>query len=817
MAPTNIPLPLDLSNYNFSQAVWSRAETPTKMPDPSTPGVVKGKLQIEINFLDKNVKAADVRLLTEKEMELYWLKRQILSETSLGQYNLLVKKHPHTGSEYLKFGSNIQHWLGFGLENDTAEMLATDVLCLLTPERPELAQESKHYPNSVGKPLIRYSAKAAQERVRLNSLSRSRYQPWPQARHPLTIPPPDMSEELNRAVQIWECLRNTTALTYAYKKAESPEVDKETVTRSKLSKDSTRTLFADMNTDLILPFPGILPVNPTKRFDLVAPEPNDKFQLPRFRATGRRIFTRILEETEALRKPQESSSGLWMIGTEGYGKSHELAKLAIHLMLAGERVVYIPDCCACAASPVEYLKSALILAYAEEASDLKQILNITTKEEISKFVGSKKIHELYFVLDNYGALESVYDADIRHWLIQLTTRQIRVFCSSANHAAARQLLKYDNAGYNKLYLEGGYTGPEFERWWKRKEGWKLTSKKDELKILTGSVPLLLEEVARAGDFEDWKEVNQGDIAAAAREFAGRLKAAGNSTDFELYCDFTKCCTLRKRVSRIPFHLIDHRFFWVDSNRIGRCTNWVVADAMWRWTQHHRGSRSYNTDDFLGTIGLFANTPSACGFAVEAACISTIHSRGIPISNVPGLEPSTPLKIEYFAEKFPNMLKERHGTILYVPDSCSYPNIDAIVCARSTSKKAKEVRQVTLLPLQITLNPATHSDSEQGFFETFSEMSSNFPPSKFKVSVQFIWIGGTEPGEETLEANSLGYDHPKFVRITLPFETLNADLATTLARHSVTTGTKRLSRTVKLKVRTETTDSDGKKPSKRRRS
>src|SRR6185295_2194585 len=96
---------------------------------------------------------------------------------------------------------------------------------------------------------------------------------------------------------------------------------------------------------------------------------------------GREKFAELLRMFEEVREP--SYRGFWLYGTEGYGKSHLLAALVCHLVHAGERVVYIPDCRECVNDPVSYVRAAMLFAWADDDTMQEEITTLNTMEEIS--------------------------------------------------------------------------------------------------------------------------------------------------------------------------------------------------------------------------------------------------------------------------------------------------------------------------------------------------------------------------------------------------------------------------------------------------
>ena len=92
-------------------------------------------------------------------------------------------------------------------------------------------------------------------------------------------------------------------------------------------------------------------------------------------------------------------SALWVYGTKGYGKSHILAALICYLSAKGMRVIYIPDCRECIKDPVEYFRTAMLFAWADDNKMQKLIITLDTLDKIHNFFNfSKKPRTSYLSL-----------------------------------------------------------------------------------------------------------------------------------------------------------------------------------------------------------------------------------------------------------------------------------------------------------------------------------------------------------------------------------------------------------------------------------
>jgi hypothetical protein len=161
-----------------------------------------------------------------------------------------------------------------------------------------------------------------------------------------------------------------------------------------LRKPMTLDQLSDPAKTFKLPFPfayGVLPA----RFDV-----DDHCQ---FTYMCQEIFKGLQGAFESIRRDQRWTA-IWLYGTQGYGKSHILAAMVCYLIFSGEKVVYIPDCEACRKDPVEYIRAAMLFAWAEEDNKIYKFLKLDTLEKMGVFFAASR--DVVFVYDQLNALES---------------------------------------------------------------------------------------------------------------------------------------------------------------------------------------------------------------------------------------------------------------------------------------------------------------------------------------------------------------------------------------------------------------------------
>lgn len=179
---------------------------------------------------------------------------------------------------------------------------------------------------------------------------------------------------------------------------------------------------------------------------------------------GREKFTELLDAVKELETTRWH--GYLFYGTIGYGKSHLLAALACYLIAAGKRVVYIPDCRACAWKPVDCLQAAMLLAWGAPDDSVIQesILALDTMEAISKFFESQS--NILFLIDQVDSLDrDLSEMDclsnerknrIYKWIMGCVAGHKYIFSASANNKN-RGWIRGKQTGARQLLVYGGFS------------------------------------------------------------------------------------------------------------------------------------------------------------------------------------------------------------------------------------------------------------------------------------------------------------------------------------------------------------------------
>ena len=153
-------------------------------------------------------------------------------------------------------------------------------------------------------------------------------------------------------------------------------------------------IYANPEQLLHLPFPFIgLP--PSSRFEISE---------GRFPYMGREKFRELWESVEKI-SPNRWGE-IFLYGTSGYGKSHLLAALACFLIQQGKEVVYLPDCRTMLLGFVNYIKSALLLAFSGSEERQEQVWGLKNAEDIQNFLEQPAHWGLYIIIDQVNALET---------------------------------------------------------------------------------------------------------------------------------------------------------------------------------------------------------------------------------------------------------------------------------------------------------------------------------------------------------------------------------------------------------------------------
>ena len=222
----------------------------------------------------------------------------------------------------------------------------------------------------------------------------------------------------------------------------------------------------------------------------------------------------------------------------------------------------------------------------------------------------------------------------------------------------------------------------------------------------------------------------------------------------------KACFLRRVIpcGSLSWHkLIDHRYFYHQYKRpdqdvadyygnytCGLARNAVAAELLASGVNFADMSFSRALPDFI-------NNPSAAGFMIEYAVLSSIELNGLAI----GATVQKPMDIIIFKGATPNFRKDiTNRPVLYRPHKFefNFKGIDGVIVRIETRPKLKrkrkgkgtqkrdaeeEKRKLFMYPFQITLAPDSHSDSRETFFNRYDEWAECL--KEFDIVPEFLWI------------------------------------------------------------------------------
>jgi hypothetical protein len=148
--------------------------------------------------------------------------------------------------------------------------------------------------------------------------------------------------------------------------------------------------------------------------------------------------------------------GLWQISPTGRPR--------LLLATQDEHIVYIPDCREMLQDPLQYVKAAMLFAWADDTTAQMKIMALDTEDEIRGFFALQK--DVVFVIDQTNGLK--YDKtgpleqiarrlNLHTWLIRLTANFKAVFSSSSANDSEYRNLFYKQTSYSFLEVYGGFT------------------------------------------------------------------------------------------------------------------------------------------------------------------------------------------------------------------------------------------------------------------------------------------------------------------------------------------------------------------------
>jgi hypothetical protein len=335
-----------------------------------------------------------------------------------------------------------------------------------------------------------------------------------------------------------------------------------------------------------------------------------------------------------------------------------------------------------------------------------------------------------------------------------------------------------------------------DQWWKRQKRQKIDMgdyKRSDVEDVTGCIPLLLNQCIVGGKI-DLTVNNLRDIYNEAVNFVHEIrgKTTGYSWNWQWYVDYVTACFRQKSLpTGQHFDLIDHRYFYAEPNRSGKCVCGLVRDAVAE--QLLQSGDNFIDSNSLASLPSLIHNPSAVRFMIEHAILSSIRSNGLAINA--GI--MRPMKVRLLREPSDIKTDIRDEPVLYWPEKFNFEIIDGIIILinpeelndekiakkiaqkiakkktpQGTRKKNAKVGRDKLLmfPLQITLARAGHSDSHEKFFKNYHKWTKHL--SHFDVETQFIWI---TPSDRSFQTHQSTSQRPAHGERYIPFEDISAEI------------------------------------------
>jgi hypothetical protein len=176
---------------------------------------------------------------------------------------------------------------------------------------------------------------------------------------------------------------------------------------------------------------------------------------------GRLAFKSVLVEVRKMKVYERRK--MWIYGTMGYGKSHILAALVCYLLAKDQHVVYLADCNNVAYSPVESVRNALLLSFANDEERRSMIERCDDEKDLKTLVQELDL-DLYFAIDQINALEeSEGDSNVKKkakastWKLieELAFNHLLIMSASANNMSFRKFSQAAQRNELSVILYGG--------------------------------------------------------------------------------------------------------------------------------------------------------------------------------------------------------------------------------------------------------------------------------------------------------------------------------------------------------------------------
>jgi len=184
-------------------------------------------------------------------------------------------------------------------------------------------------------------------------------------------------------------------------------------------------------------------------------------------------------------------------------------------------------------------------------------------------------------------------------------------------------------------------------------------------------------------------------------------------------------------------------------------------------------------EWISTLHLYKDNPSALGFQVELICLSFIADVGIDYGGVT-IRPMTPTwfpgDLDDLLEIIPIAIES--FSRLYFPLKYQFQDIDAAYVEYDADSNT-----LTVIPIQVTISKR-HKDSEAPFYHKWSKWVKKF--SHYNLTTTFLWIIENDLSwrtikEQNMKTRNTLYEMPQHKQASITALKLHEPLGKELVR------------------------------------
>jgi hypothetical protein len=245
--------------------------------------------------------------------------------------------------------------------------------------------------------------------------------------------------------------------------------------------------------------------------------------------------------------------------------------------------------------------------------------------------------------------------------------------------------------------------------------------------------------------------------------------------FSRYFEIMDAC-LQHRHVHFDNDLIDFRYFYLDTKRIGDCTCGIAFETTVSILRQHRLDR-FCGPEWYSAVERSSN-PVVQGYLAEHICLSFIVANGLV-----AVDPRLRRMSHASFEGLPNwdaLLKSDSSLRLYTPAPYNFKAVDGVILLLCRGTK-----QAYMYPIQFTIS-MRHKKSDQEFYaEMWSEWASPIKKAGFTLESTFVWIDKKQPSDQiepalikTLRSREI-IVHPEYRVTHVGIEQVDPRLATSL--------------------------------------